>query len=528
MKCRRSVLIAIVSAALTVLAWVGGRCMAAAETKNPGNKSKALVDYTRLLNNELAKGVTPSNNAAVPLLSVFRTDMVFYKTVKAHGKYKSYVNRAFKNRLFTAIGIKMGGNAGPQYKPITRFLELGLSRSAGHTHKPRIPGYPTKSSYVWQIQDDATVRPWSAKQFPWMAAWLRANRAALDKIVAASQLPHFYIPLLGRNLATDVFSTFAPCYSIIENSVTALRVRAMLELHRRQFRKCGADLLAVHRLARLTSQTPFLLCQMVGYSINAAACYSDSAVANVGWISAAQYRQYIHTLRHLLPFTPLSHVFNTGERFLGLDYLQTLTHKPFQAFIQHYRGDDHHGADTKPWSKHDLVLADNLVNKYYDSEAAVFAHRDVRRSLRAQRNVEKWRAHILSPADKLVPPEVRNVISQFQLPRAMIDQQTEDRSNMEVTVVALALAEYRAEHGHYPASLSDLVPHDINKLPRDPFTGSPLGYSLGRRHCRVWAFIHLITPNNAAAPVSYLHRTVTLSIPPGRLAWPKILPASKW
>jgi hypothetical protein len=42
--------------------------------------------------------------------------------------------------------------------------------------------------------------------------------------------------------------------------------------------------------------------------------------------------------------------------------------------------------------------------------------------------------------------------------------------------VAFALAAYRADHGKYPASLDELAPKYLPKVPRDLFSGGPLVY----------------------------------------------------
>ena len=48
----------------------------------------------------------------------------------------------------------------------------------------------------------------------------------------------------------------------------------------------------------------------------------------------------------------------------------------------------------------------------------------------------------------------------------------------EATAVAIALARFRAKHGDWPTTLSDLVPDLIEAVPVDRFTGDPLRYTL--------------------------------------------------
>jgi hypothetical protein len=62
--------------------------------------------------------------------------------------------------------------------------------------------------------------------------------------------------------------------------------------------------------------------------------------------------------------------------------------------------------------------------------------------------------------------------------RAWLNYEARARAQFDITRLSFALAAFRADHGHYPASLAELVPHDIEALPNDPFTGRPLVYRL--------------------------------------------------
>jgi len=70
---------------------------------------------------------------------------------------------------------------------------------------------------------------------------------------------------------------------------------------------------------------------------------------------------------------------------------------------------------------------------------------------------------------------IANVLSADILIAAQ-GQQEENDVRYELTRLALALAAYRADHGHYPARLADLVPTYRAELYEDPFTGNDLVY----------------------------------------------------
>ena len=46
----------------------------------------------------------------------------------------------------------------------------------------------------------------------------------------------------------------------------------------------------------------------------------------------------------------------------------------------------------------------------------------------------------------------------------------------ENLLLAFALADWKEQHGSYPATLNDLVPDFVSKLPTDAFSETPLTY----------------------------------------------------
>lgn len=56
------------------------------------------------------------------------------------------------------------------------------------------------------------------------------------------------------------------------------------------------------------------------------------------------------------------------------------------------------------------------------------------------------------------------------------------------TLVMAAVELYRAEHGTYPAALTQLVPGYLQVLPEDPFTGGNFGYAVGGNDYLLYSF----------------------------------------
>jgi type II secretory pathway pseudopilin PulG len=64
------------------------------------------------------------------------------------------------------------------------------------------------------------------------------------------------------------------------------------------------------------------------------------------------------------------------------------------------------------------------------------------------------------------------------LPAVTAATEAQDRANTELqlTVLAAALAVYRTEHGDYPTTLDDLVPSTLEKLPTERYNAKPFLY----------------------------------------------------
>src|SRR5262249_26705342 len=127
---------------------------------------------------------------------------------------------------------------------------------------------------VDEIIDLAFEHRWTTQQFPPLADWVRDNQVPLNLLVKASHRPRFYSPsptLLNhqRNL---LLAVLLPGTRSAREAAYSLAVRAMLRVGENRLSEAWSDLLAIHRLARLQGQAPFLVEQLVAASISDIAC----------------------------------------------------------------------------------------------------------------------------------------------------------------------------------------------------------------------------------------------------------------
>ncbi len=244
-------------------------------------KADGTIDYVAAFEARLGKGVTPANNAAIPLLRAL----------------------------------------GPEFP--RKEVRAGVLKRLGMAPLPAGGNYFVESSEWVYKRKRALTGPWSAEDLPQVAAWLTANTKPLAVAVAASQRPRYYLPVIDPRAL--MIGRAHPHLGTVRDLGRALVARAMLKLQRGQADGARADLLAVHRLARLMGQSQTLIGCMVAYTMDRVASAAETALAASGSLTAAQGRAHLADLRALSPLPSVRHAFNVAERWTALDCVMVYT-----------------------------------------------------------------------------------------------------------------------------------------------------------------------------------------------------------
>src|SRR6516225_8850113 len=132
---------------------------------------EGYVDYEAALNDRLGKGITPEKNANALLWQVLGPTPEGGNPPPAE--------------FFRRLGIKQPPKDGAYFVPLHRYLkdEVKLERE--------------KWDELWDQQGRAAARPWAAKDYPHIAAWLKRNEKQLDRVVEAVRRPEYYNPLVS-------------------------------------------------------------------------------------------------------------------------------------------------------------------------------------------------------------------------------------------------------------------------------------------------------------------------------------------
>jgi hypothetical protein len=353
------------------------------------------------------------------------------------------------------------------------------------------------------LNDRVAQRPWTAKQFPDVAAWVKANARAAELTTQASRLARYYSPYLspkgdGTKPGT-MMEMLLPVTQRARGLGQLLIIRAMQQIGEGDLDGAREDLLACHRLGRLVAQGATLIEYLVGVALDIIACQCDVAFLADPRLSAATLARFKAELDALGPFPGLADKVDSGERLTTLDVMQ-MTARHGLAYLEKMGAPL--GADEEPGvsvARANVLFADLAwdpafkdCNAWYDRgvaalrigeragrEAALqametdltetrtgLAKRMARVVLEKQAD-KKGRAKLLGDLHcVLFFPAVRKV-------QQAADQREQTHRNLQV---AVALAAHRLAHKQFPTKLSELSPRFIKSIPFDVFSGNELVY----------------------------------------------------
>ncbi|NQU23273.1 MAG: hypothetical protein HQ567_18495, partial [Candidatus Nealsonbacteria bacterium] len=434
-------------------------------------REDGYVDYVAALNEMCSAGVTPENNAIVPLW-------------RAMGP--GDISEKIREDYFRQLGIPPLTEEGDYFVSFEDYLRgQGIEESEDTNRQ-------------WERSRQG---PWSGKDCPAAAGWLKANEKPLRQIVEASRRTRYYSPLIATDDdVAPLVSVMLPACSEMRCAARALTARAMLYMGQGKTDRARQDLLACHRLGRLSGQGPTLIDALIGIAIDSVACQGDTAVVQSGELTANQAKKYRAELLRLAPSSRMVDKIDTGERFMFLDSVAGIAREGPMA-LQQLAG----GGSGEPviaekllkWATRRAIDWDEVLrmgNSYYDRMVE-----GGRKPTRAERNVAS--DELLAEVKKLAaalkdPKSIAMTLLSGKSPRqiatqqmgglfialllpavdAAIDAEYRGTMRMEVTQLAFALAGYRADHDGYPAKLQQLVPKYAETLPKDAFSDGPLQY----------------------------------------------------
>jgi hypothetical protein len=304
----------------------------------------------------------------------------------------------------------------------------------------------------------------------------------MELLVEASNRTRFFIPFDGGNRPDVLPSVFLPHVRYFGDIGALLLTRAILRLQSGDVDGFEADLLATHRLARVLGKSRTAVERITARTrVEIPACEVDRLAAASGKLSAKQARSLAAELGGLGDLPPMTDTIN-GERFMVLDVLQWLATLPpdqaARAFNGIMRSDQIQPEFAFRFAPFPFEDAMRYMNHFYDGAIAASRLPTYPQRNEAMKLWESWigestsrpfLVRILSPA--MVAKDL------LFSARRMAENDETSRAQMRLTVVALGLAAYKADHGAYPQTLAGLSPDYLPTVPNDPFSEKSLIYA---------------------------------------------------
>jgi hypothetical protein len=425
------------------------------------------IDYATALNRRLGKGVKPADNAVVLLWKAFGP--------RPEG------GRGMPPDFFKWLGMAEPPARGDYFVDLGRFMkerpDPALHDQLGRCGK----------------------RPWTAKEYPAIAAWLEANEKPLALVVEASKRPHYFSPLVpgrtgkGRD---GLIGVLLPGVQKCRALASALLARALLRVGQGRTADAWQDLLACHRLARLVGRGGTLIELLVGIALDALASKAELAFLDGSKLKAKQTIACLRDLHRLPPMPAVADKVDLGERFMFLDCVMLIQRGGIETLAALADGTRAKRVDPEAQQALDSINwgpALRTGNRWYDRMAAALRVKDRTERERKLEQIEqdlKKLHNQVGGAGGLVKAlaakdtaeglgqAIGDVLVTMLVPAVGKVQQAGDRAaQIQANLhLAFALAAYHSDHGRYPQKLDELEPKYVKTIARDIFSGKPLTY----------------------------------------------------
>ncbi|MFP6648952.1 MAG: hypothetical protein VB817_05805, partial [Pirellulaceae bacterium] len=271
-------------------------------------KENGDVDYLAAINKEKSRGVTPANNAGVPIWQAFgRQDLV----------------PELVDEFFRRLGMTPPPENGEYYINLANFLEKEHLASGGEDTVAAISAVRDKATRVF---DEIMSGPWSEKKYPQVVRWLKRNELALKLAHEASRRTHYYMPYLtgDEEQETTLVMMLLPGAAHGRTMGRLLVIDGFGHIGSGKLQKAREDFLACHRIGRVCSKGGTLIEGLVGAAIDGIAIRGEIALVEHGGLSVDQLRSYQKELEQLPPFASMVEKITVLERYIFLDVAQNL------------------------------------------------------------------------------------------------------------------------------------------------------------------------------------------------------------
>jgi len=371
---------------------------------------------------------------------------------------------------------------------VQAFGPAGLPSKHGDAVARRlhIPVPPEKGAYLVTFDDfqAAATQPseldlvsWPVGNLTQVAEWVKVNQTPLNLILQAAPRPRFFMPMRAGEPQTIV-SAQLPQLNRLRESAMLLAAHTRLRAGAGDFAAARADLQAMHRLARLLSQSPTVIGCLLGGGIEALACHTSRSIAQHANLDAVTAEPFLRDALALQQLSSLAQAVDKGERYTVLECSMNVAIRG--PVVTSLYGGGPTPAEHEPPGYYLVPIrhadAMRLENATFDSLVAAYG-----KKTRAERTAafQAVTQACESAPPVLVAAAAPQVLLSIYLPAVVQEQGNMDRvtAELRMTQITWALTMYRLKNRKFPATLEELSPQLLPAVPLDPFTEASFVYA---------------------------------------------------
>lgn len=341
---------------------------------------------------------------------------------------------------------------------------------------------------------EATSRPFTPDEFPLIFEWIQESEDLFQRLIAASQMSSFHVPLFLSKEKPVPFLSAEHSWFNLSEALKPLLCRAYLHIGEGKTTEAIQDGVVLRKVAQLLSGKD---------DFAYLACLDQQAQVFELFSTIAQSPKASSSLARFILDSLHASKWNLQEArkeallTKRLQYLDALTH-PAHAGMQ--------GSDR---TYVDLNKITRTINRYFDAVETAFAD---------ETNSTLRHARLLSLQEesredwfrcKKESTSTLGFLRTFLDPKAMSDSINEllaltlltglpldgflngearYQTRRDLLETGLQLTMFREKHGRLPTSISELVPGFLSNIPIDPYSGQPFVYRVGENSFILYSF----------------------------------------
>ncbi|MCD4823842.1 MAG: hypothetical protein K8S55_04495, partial [Phycisphaerae bacterium] len=292
-----------------------------------------------------------------------------------------------------------------------------------------------------------------------------------------------YMPSVSNSNPPQVIDVLVPEINCYIDVARALYTRAMLKFHKGDVDGAWQDILTTHRLARLVQHGPTIIRQLVALAIENLAAEGGITLATSGQLTPQKARLMLQNVATLQPVGDVVNSIDNSERFMMLDIIMMLS-----------RGQSGPVGVNKPtdldldWNKmlreangwYDRIVEPLRLPRFQGRKEALEACFQESEPMVSKNSLAKKRFLVMlgGRLSRKIYTQMFTELLLYLVPSVSrsVDVQDAARMNFEIEKLAIALAWFHGDKGHWPDGLGELVPKYLPAVPADCFSQNPLIY----------------------------------------------------